>query len=514
MDNSYEDEQYEMVWKSGFDYFCRTRNVLTNQVRIQKISPKWEYFERNQNGEKTFILDPSVSLTEKSFYQSNKAKEYKGLFDSLGKEIFGGQPPQYQYIREHFFQNGKESNIRIFYLDIETMSSDPLDRSFPDPQLADKPVSQIQIYDNYTDKIIILSLDKMKDEQKFKHYTNLIFKHYYEEKDLFNDFIKLLENLKPTVITAWNSDFFDIPYLTNRAKKLSGVNYRRLSPINKITEIKTSEGLNYSWEGIYLIDMMKAYKKFTFKPQVSYSLENITKVELKEGEGKVDYGEFNDIIDFYHGDIDKFIEYSIQDVVSLKKLEDKLKLIDLMKILAIMMGINIEDTFGTVKPWGQYLTNLAMKEGLIMPFDRHSHLEKTIVGGYVRQPKKGKHNWLISVDVNSMYPLLGMRAFNMSPETYVNDYELPQKLKKLRNKFHTHENEEAYLIEENLKEIREISHSYDVSFGMNAFFRRDKEGIIPAIVGKIYTERKEAKSRMLMYKALKARLSQNSFGKN
>jgi len=381
------------------------------------------------------------------------------------------------------------------------------DKTFPDPQLAEKPVSQIQIWDSYSDKIIILSLDKMQDDTKFKHHKNLIFKHYQDEKALFKDFIKLLEKLEPTVITAWNGDYFDFPYLTHRAMKLDGINYRRLSPIHKVSEIKTKDGLNFDWEGIYLIDMMQAYKKFIFKPQASYGLDNIAKVELGMGEGKVDYGEFDDIIDFYHGDIDKFLEYSIQDVIVLKKLEDKLKLVELMQILATMMGINMDDSFGTVKPWGQYLTNLAMKEGLVMPLDRKSHLDKPIVGGYVRHPQKGKHNWLVSVDVNSMYPLLGMRAFNMSPETYINEWELPEDLQAIREKYHKHEDEEVYLDDGNLKEIKEVCHKYDVAFGMNAFFKRDKEGIIPTIVADIYSTRKEAKRRMLMYNALKAKIA-------
>jgi len=503
----YDYEQYEKVWRSGFEYFCRTRNTETNQVRFEKIEPTWEFYENNPSGDMSFVLDPTVKLSKREFSDPKEMKQFKGLMDSLGKEVYGGQAPEYKHIRDNFFQSGKVNDMRIWFLDIETMNDDPNDKSFPDPQLAEKPVSQIQIYDNYTDKIIILSLDKMKDESKFKHHKNLIFKHYYDEKDLFKDFIKLLGKLNPTVITAWNGDYFDFPYLTNRAMGLSGVNYRKLSPILKVREIKTVDGLNYDWEGIFLIDMMQAYKKFIPKPQVSYSLDNISKSELGIGEGKVDYGEFDDIIDFYHGDIDKFLEYSIQDVVTLKKLEDKLKLIELMQILATMMGINIDDSMGTVKPWGQYLTNLAMKKGMVMPYDRKSHLDKTIVGGYVRHPQKGKHNWLVSIDVDSMYPLLGMRAFNMSPETYVNDYELPDDLMEIRRKYHTHEDEEVYLDEKVLSEIREVCHKHDVAFGMNAFFRREQEGIIPTIVADIYATRKEAKRKMLVYNALKAKLA-------
>ena len=503
----YENEQYEKVWRSGFEYFCRTRNTETNQVKIEKINPVWEYYEKNPNGEAKFILDPTVKLEKKEFTNSKDAREYRGLMESIGKEVFGGQAPEYKNIRDHFFENGKDVDIRIWFLDIETMSRDENDKSFPDPQEADKPISQIQIYDNYSDKVILLSLDKMKDEERFKKYNNLIFKRYNTEKEMFKDFLKLLDHLKPTVITAWNGDYFDFPYITHRFMKVEGVNYRKLSPILKVTEIKTSEGLNYDWEGIYLIDMMKAYKKFIYTPQTSYSLENIANVELGIGSGKVDYGEFSDIVEFYHGDIDKFLEYSIQDVIILRDLENKLKLIELMKILATMMGINMDDSFGTVKPWGVYLTNLAMKENLVMPFDRKSHLDKTIVGGYVREPLIGKHSWVVSIDVNSMYPLLGMRAFNMSPETYINDYELPDELKVIREKYHTHEDEEVYLNEDVLAEIKRVSHKYDVAFGMNAFFKREKEGIIPSIVADIYSTRKEAKRRMLMYNALKAKLS-------
>jgi len=552
----YENDQYEKVWRVGYDYFCRTRNLETKQVRIEKISPEIEYFETNPNGEYSFVLDPSTKLSRKVFTNSKEAKDYKNMMGAIGKEVFGGQKQEYSYIRNHFFGNGKDIDIRVWYLDIEVAGSCryhgkhlveakipgeeklqtmrlqkargygdievfdveasdlkkisescyAITKEFPDAQTAEFPVTQIQIYDTYTDKIIILSLDGMKDETKFKHHKNLIFKEFDDEVELYKSFLKLLDGLKPTVISAWNGDYFDFPYLTNRAMGLKGVNYRKLSPIHKVSEIKTMDGLTYDWEGLYLIDLMKAYKKFIFTPQISYGLDNIAKEELGIGQGKVDYGEFDDIIDFYHGDIDKFLEYSIQDVIVLKKLEDKLKLVELMKILANMMGINMSDTFGTVKPWGQYLTNLAMAEKLVMPLDRRSKLDKTIVGGYVRQPVKGKNDWLVSIDVNSMYPLLGMRAFNMSPETYINEYELPDELKALRSKYHTHEDEEVYLEDENLREIREAVHKYDVAFGMNAFFRRDHEGIIPKTVDNIYTTRKEAKRKMLMYNALKARI--------
>jgi len=124
----YTNEQYEKVWRSGFDYFCRTRNIETNQVRIEKIEPSIEFYEKNPNGEMSFILDPTVKLSKKEFKNSKEAKEYRGLMDSLNKEVFGGQPKEYKFIRDHFFQNGFNNDMRIWFLDIETVEENKYGR--------------------------------------------------------------------------------------------------------------------------------------------------------------------------------------------------------------------------------------------------------------------------------------------------------------------------------------------------------------------------------------------------
>jgi len=499
-------EQYEMVWRSGSDFFSRTRDTDTNKVSITKIDPEWEFYERTKDGTHLSLLDKSVQLQPRMFNDQKSMKEYTGMMDTLGREVYGGQRPEYHHIRKHFWNNNLVSKMRIWFFDIEVIEEG--DYVFPDAQIAAKPVTQIQIYDSYTDKIIILSLDAMKEPEKFKKWGDqLVFKHHESEKSLFKDFFKLLDALKPTVITAWGGNNFDFPYITHRAMQIDGINHRKLSPINKVSEMRSmGNDKNYKWEGLYLIDMMEAYKKFTFAPQTSYSLDNISKVELGIGEGKVDYGEFDNIVDFHDNDIDKFLEYSIMDVVSLKKLEDKIKLISLMQILSVMMGCNMVDSLGTVNPWTQYLTNLGYQKNLVMPYNKHGHLDKTIVGGYVRDPAKGKHEWLASIDVNSMYPLLGMRAFNMSPETYIEEYKMPDEMLALRKLMHCHENEDEYLNPSIIEEIKTVCHKYDVAYGMNAFFMRDEEGIIPERVADIYSTRKEAKRRMLMYKAFKAKL--------
>ncbi len=126
----YENEQYEKVWKSDFKYFCRTRNTDTNQVRIEEISPKYEYFEKNKNGEFSYILDPSVKLSKREFTSSKEEKEFKGLMDSLGKELYGGQRPEYKHIRDNFFNNGKNNDMRIWFFDIETVEENKYGRDY------------------------------------------------------------------------------------------------------------------------------------------------------------------------------------------------------------------------------------------------------------------------------------------------------------------------------------------------------------------------------------------------
>ena len=206
------------------------------------------------------------------------------------------------------------------------------------------------------------------------------------------------------------------------------------------------------------------------------------------------------------------MDYAVQDVQILKKLEEKLNLMQLLVTLANMMGINPADAFGTVKPWGMFLQNKAYKMGIIMPQSTKHHLEEGIIGGFVGIPQTGLWDMIASIDVNSEYPLLGIVAHNMSAEKYIPYEDLAPDAKVVYDKWMSNENEDKFLNDTGLvdetKEIQVICEKYNMSFGMNAFFKNDSVGILPEIVNNIYNERKVSKGKMLVYKALKTKFEE------
>jgi len=492
--------------------FERLFDTETNEVTFKPFKPTYEVFTKSPQNKKTdykFILSQDKYLQKHNFLNHKEMNDFIKTKETLNQEIFGKSNDIYTHIRNNYFKEQEQFTSRIWYLDIEAVP--PPGAGFPDPTEAKWPVNAIQIYDNFTNGKIILVIDNVKDPVAFKEkHPDVTLKVCHTEENLFEVFFKLMDHMKPAILTAWNGEYFDFPYLTNRAKNLSGVNHRKLSPVGAVSE-KDGFGGNkiVSWGGVYLIDMMEAYKQFTYTTQTSYALDNIAKVELGEGSGKVDYGEFDNIAEFFLGDYDKFISYAVKDIEILYELDMKLNLMELMRTLAYMMGINYDDTFGTVKPWGMYLTNLAYYRGLIMPKDEMHTLNKGVIGGYVADPQKGMHKWEASIDVNSMYPLLGMKAHNMSAETYIPEERLHPELLALRNKYQRDEDETKFLDEKVMDEIEPICKKHNVSFGINAFFKNDKLGIIPEVIDTIYSDRKIAKQKMLKYKTMGSRIKQH-----
>jgi DNA polymerase elongation subunit (family B) len=238
-----------------------------------------------------------------------------------------------------------------------------------------------------------------------------------------------------------------------------------------------------------------------FEDQPSYKLEYIAYKFLGEGEGKVNYGEYSSIFEFYEKNYDKFFEYAIQDPKVIYNLENKLKLIETLVFLAYLMGCNIDTAMETVRPWAIHLRHIALKHNMVLPSDTRHHLDKAIVGGYVKEPIKGKHYWVISIDFNSLYPSI-MDMLNLCATTYIPYDKLPEELKEIYKLFRD-EDEEKLLNDEDLqKKIRELTHKYNVSFNGQGFFRKNKRGLIAETVAQIYYDRKKEKNRMLLANAI------------
>jgi DNA polymerase elongation subunit (family B) len=512
---------YENVFLSKYTLYERLFNSETREVTIKKADYKPEIFTKTKNqreSEWKYFLDDSIQLEKHVFDSESEYKDFIKFQEQIGGVTYGQMTAPYSHIRQNFYKTKTDFTSRIWYFDIETRVLPG--QGFPHADETPSAINMFQIYDNLLDKIIILAdenISKEKLDYLMKKHPNLVFKSFPDEMSLFNAFIKMIQSLKPCIITAWNGNKFDFPYITNRAKML-GIYEGNLSLVNHATSTKNinkvTNEVEYvtKWDGIYLLDMMELYKKFTYTTQTSYSLENICKVELGEGEGKVDYGEFKNISDFMHGDWEKFVEYGIMDVVLLNKIDSKLNLIELTRMIAYKMGINVDDALGTVKPWATYLSNIAYDRGLILPNKNESDYTG-IAGGWVANPKKCKHTWIVSFDFASLYPST-MRWNNMSPEMILREDEITPELRALREKIY-------YLVEagegiENdplstnerftnlfinspdvLRKASKILEKHNVSCGVNgAYFKKDKQGVIPELIKSIYTDRKKAKKKM------------------
>ncbi len=276
---------------------------------------------------------------------------------------------------------------------------------------------------------------------------------------------------------------------------------------------------------------MNVYKKFTFHPMQAYKLDVVAEFELKEN--KVQHTEYSAFDDFYTGKYNipenptaeqkeskiykeaikgnwdevkelahsEFVYYGIKDTHLIKRIDERKNFTILMLMISEKMGVQYNDALGTVKPWAQFIANRSYQNKQVMPPKQDFDLPD-VVGGYVRKPNAGKHKWVLSADVNSMYPLLGMVGFNMSPETYIPIHKLPDDLRDYVLKyFNNQEEEKRFDIPVNdWVETTNLLKKHNLSLGINGgVYSNEKEGMIPELVLDIYFSRKKAKGTMWEY---------------
>jgi len=324
------------------------------------------------------------------------------------------------------------------------------------------------------------------DREDIKYY------HCASEEDLLKAFITVLNSVEysPDVLTGWNIEFFDIPYLVRRILKLLGEEYvKALSPWGVIkpydVEIKGRKIASYELIGISILDYLAIYKKFTYTEQETYKLDHIAAVELNDR--KVDYKTlgYSNLNDLWERNHQLFIEYNIQDVEIIDKLEQKMKLIELVFTLAYMAKVNYTDTLGSVKIWEVYIHNFLMDRNLVVFKQKSSNLSTEFAGGYVKEVQTGMHKWVVSFDLDSLYPHLIMQ-YNISPEMFV----------KRLSSFYSIDT----LLQRNMN-LEEEGKSLEFSYAANGcLYRRDKQGFLAEIMEKLYAGRSTYKKQMIEVK--------------
>ena len=402
--------------------------------------------------------------------------KYKGIPNF---NIYGNTDYVYQYIGDEF--SGEVDydmeKIVIAHIDIETQC----EHGFP--QVDDPQEEVIGITLSVNGKKYVLGLGEF-------HIDNVDCRNYEHEEDLLADFLDIWKMEHPDIVTGWNIKFFDIPYLVQRMNKLlTPVETAQLSPWKKIREKEiersSKKHLTFQILGVSILDYLDLYRTFTYKNQESYKLDHITFVEL--GERKLGYGEYETIRDFYRNDFQKFMEYNVRDVELIEMLEDKMKLLELALALAYSAKVNYEDVFSQVRTWDQIIYHHLRKENIVIPPKKGGKKDEQYVGAYVKDPITGMHDWVVSFDLNSLYPHLIMQ-YNISPETKINQ---PQDFIITPN---------AALGEQSDHFKRALKNHTDKNYSVAAngtCYTREIRGFLPELMSKMYAERKTYKKKMI-----------------
>ena len=460
--------------------------------RVQhRIPYKPTLYVHSKNGNSLYRNLKGKQVDEIKFDSISEARDFvKRYSDVEGFDIYGLTNYVYAFINEYFpgELDYDPKKISMVNIDIEVAA----DQGFPNIQTADKEITAITMKKD--DMYVVLGcgdFDISKLDADLQ--TKIKYIKCHDEVQLLIKFLDVWRSkwFSPDVVTGWNIETFDIPYIVNRVKRILGESMaKKLSPWELLEERTiTVAGRDYQTYvpvGISTLDYLQLYRKFSFTMQESYRLDHIANIEL--GERKMDYSEYDSLFDLYKKDYQKFIEYNIKDVDLVGKLEDKLKFIEQVYAIAYDGKVNYQDAFTSVRMWDIIIHNYLLSQRIVIPHVKPGKKERQIIGAHVKDPKVGMHKWVVSFDLNSLYPHL-MMQYNISPETYVGHISVingEDGVKKILD---------GYL---NEPSIRNQMASQNVAVAASGcMFDKDYQGFLPKLMQKMYDDRVVYKKRMI-----------------
>jgi DNA polymerase elongation subunit (family B) len=400
-------------------------------------------------------------------------------YKDMGVDLHGMEKFEYQYIVNEYLDDFSHDFdlIKILNFDIEVGNDDPTS-GFPDVNSADDTITMIaaEMIQGQSRRIVVFGL---KDYTPTRNDVTYI--QCDTESQLLVKFIHMWRKFVPDIVTGWNIEFFDIPYLVNRIERVLGERKSfQLSPYMWIRESKVyknnKELTRFDLFGIQALDYLEMYQRFTYQNQESYRLDHIAHVEL--GERKVSYTEYQTLNKLYEQNYDKFIDYAIRDVELISSLERKLGILRLVVTLAHTTRVNFVDTVKQVRMWDIFVYHELTRRNIVPPpIKIHSKTNK-YEGAYVKTPQTGRHRWVVSWDVNSLYPSL-LRFLNISPET-IDDQE---RIKGTVDSFLSRD-----------IDVPDNDHSYGAN---GTAYRQDDDALFPSMVRFLYKQRKHEKKQMI-----------------
>jgi DNA polymerase elongation subunit (family B) len=410
------------------------------------------------------------------FQTAREARDFIKQYDGVaGFEVHGYERFVYQYIRQEF-PGEVDYNInqmKIYAMDIEVQC----ENGFPNVEEAAEEMLSITIKDMVTKQYYCWATREFEAPKGVETHI------FWTEHEMLNHFLEWWVQNTPDILTGWNVNLYDVPYIARRVCRVLGEKWMKsLSPWNRANErevyVQGRKNYAYDISGVNILDYLDLYRKFTYSNQESYRLDHIAFVEL--GQRKVDHSEYENFKDFYTSDWQKFMEYNIQDVELIDRLEDKMKLLELAITMSYDAKVNFEDVYSQVRMWDTMIYNYLTDRNVVVPPKKGAKKDEKYAGAYVKEPIPGKYNWVVSFDLNSLYPHLIMQ-YNISPETLI-DARHP-----------------TATVDRILEESLNVDGEYCVCAN-GAQYRKDIRGFLPEMMQKIYDERTIYKKRMLAAK--------------
>ena len=464
-------------------------------TNVQLVGDNIHYigYEDGQRIQRKFKFSPTLFVVTKKqtrwktldgryakpvrFESVREARQFVDQYKEVPNfEVHGYDRYLYQFISKEFPDEVDYDfkKLNIMSLDIEVAC----ENGFPNVKECAEEMLSITVQDYQTRKLKVFGTRPYKNTR-----DDVEFILCDGEQHLLRCFLDYWIQNFPDILTGWNVDGYDVPYICGRLERLFGEKEMNLmSPWGHVKreeiEVKGREQIFYRMSGISVIDYLDLYKKFTYTNQESYRLDHIAFVEL--GQRKVDHNEFENFKDFYTKDWQKFIDYNIVDVELVSRLEEKMKLIELAVALAYDAKVNMQDVYYQVRMWDTLIYNFLNKKSIVVPPGKRSDKDEKYAGAYVKEPIAGRYNWVVSFDLNSLYPHLIMQ-YNISPETLV-------------EKRHS-----SATVNGILSQKVEVPKEFCLCAN-GAMYRKDIHGFLPEMMKKIYDERVQSKKLMILAK--------------
>lgn len=467
------------------------------RVAIDMSYNPYLYMETTMQAEATSIFE--TPLRKRIFRDTRQRNQY--IKECGTNRLFENIRPEQQFLIDTFWQRNEdlkfsEHPLKIQYVDIEVYCPD----HFPTPEEASQPINVITVYDSIDKCFYTWGTSRLE-----KKIDNCDYVYCETEQQLLQCYLNYVNRSSPDIISGWNSEGFDIPYIVNRSLRILGEDsIKLLSPVENVYSRTTTgafgrEQQRWYISGVSCVDYLDVYKKFSIGLRESYKLDAIAELEL--GERKIDYGNTN-LSQLADDDWQLFVEYNVQDVNLLVAMEDKLRYLELLRMLAYTGLTTIESAMGTLSViTGATVIKAKSKNQVVPTFIKDNINASKYEGAYVGEPQRGFQHDIISFDANSLYPNT-MISLNLSPET---------KVGKITHK----DDEHVYIRHVSGKEFK-LTHKDFMAFiekdkiavsRAKVLFSQKKKGIMPEIVDGIYQQRVEVKKQL---KKIKLKLSKMS----